>query len=488
MRGYSPAKYQNYSLPIAWRVHVSDRCRGSLSDDHRREISNVLWSIHQRRQHRIGELSKSIGFKELDARFGAGLGYAVMQKSGFFAIGEDWKKGKADGYTREIQLTDHGQQTIDDYFDQHQDIQSTKQTTVKPQTTIPNRDNFKIRPQVQVNVDALKSLSVATDNPHQRTAANQLTHSTDDNDCLTQYYTEHRGGRLFIHAAANLQNAPSDVRDAALAGFYDYDLKNCYPTIYGNVADRLQLRTPTLNYYLSHRDELLNELAAQMKCDPKQCKAALLALMHFAGVNGIIEATGKKDQEPFTEKQAKRFLALPKVKRLREEFKQVGKAWIAETMSKRGRYFVNNYGNGCSRKLPARKLISHLLQGIEAIAIETVRETYGDQIALLMHDGFVTTAKINQKYIEGLIRKATGVRFQLTCSAISSEFHIIKPTIDKPLQAAPALAFSDSNSTRNRVKGVGSCGRLVGCGVVVGVGGVLFTPDSSVLFKPIIQT
>lgn len=480
-------KYRNYNLPHSWLQHVSKHCAGSLSDDHRREISHVLWAIHQRREHRTDPLAKSIGFKELDARFGVGLGYAVLQKSGFFQVGEDWKKGKKEGYTREIKLTDYGQRTLDDYFDQEQQTETPKQrATAKPQTTIPTRNNFRIRPQVQVNVDALKALAAETDNPHQRTAANQLTHCTDDNNCLTQYYTEHRGGRLFIHAAANLQNAPSAVRDAALAGFYDYDLKNCYPTIYGAVAERLQIRTPTLNHYLTHRDELLNQIARQMKCEPGQIKAGLLALQHFAGVNGVIEATGKRDQTPFTEKQAKRFLTLPKVKRIRAEFKRVGNAWIAEASSKPGKYLVNDYGKGCDRKQPARKLISHLLQGIEAVAIEAVREVYSNQIALLQHDGFVTTTKINQGYVEKLIRLATGVRFQLKCNAITSEFHIIKPTADKPLQAAPVLAFNHLNSTGKLLKGVG---RVVGCGGLVVGGGsdvVCFTSDNSVLFKPIL--
>ena len=286
-----------------------------------------------------------------------------------------------------------------------------------------------------------------------------------------QRYIEHRGARLFIHDAVNLQNAPSGVRNCALAGCYDYDVVNAYPTIYGHEAERLCIATPWINYYLSHRDEFLQEIADWMKCTPNQVKAAILALQHFAGVKGISEATGKRG-EPFTEAQAKRFLKHPRVKLLRNEFKMVGNAWIAETQAKPGHWFVNRFGKGIERKTPQRKLISHLLQGVEALIMEVCREHYSSEIALLMHDGFVSYNPINKRWLEGKIRKATGYRIKLKCTPITCKNTGVKRSTDKPLQPASNLPFSDefeSLRTFKGVYGVYGCGGVVGgmaCGVL----------------------
>lgn len=465
-------------MPAAWFTYVASRCNGNLPDDAQHQIALLLWSFNQRKNHSADNACKSIGYDELYRRFGKFRGVGELLESGLFEVSPGWSRP----HTRKYSLTEYGQRVIDDYFEL-QAITPSRDRKTRPQATASS--NYMISPQVKVNRDALTALAAATDNPHHRTAANQTAHCTDDNDCIDQYYTEHSGGRLFLHGPINLQNMASDVRDAALAGLHDYDLKNCYPTIFDHVAERLQINTPMLNYYLSHRDEFLNELAAQMKCNPKQCKAALLALMHFAGPAGIIEATGKRDQTPFTESQAKRFLTLPKVKRLRAEFKRVGNAWIAEAKDKAGKWMVNDHGKGCSRKLPARKLISHLLQGVEAVALEAIREVYSDQIRLLMHDGFVTEGKINRKYLEGKIRQATGIRFQLKRTAITSQFHVIKPTLDETPQTATGLPFNASINNQQSIKGLvvvrggGVCGRGGVC-----VCGCCLT-DRSVLFKPL---
>jgi len=421
--------YRNPALPHEWMALVANRCRGSLSDAAQQEIAHILWGFYKRKNHVADGLFKSISYQELYRRFGKFRGVGELIESGFFHVSRD----------------DNGNQC---------------------------QAKYPINPLVPVDVEGLTELATDPDaTDHEQTAAAQIVACADSDGCLIQKYIEHRGGRAFIHEAANLQNAPSGVRNCALAGFYDYDIVNAYPTIYGHVAERLNIITPHLNAYLKDKHELLNELADWMKCTPGQVKAAILALQHFAGVKGIIEATGKRS-EPFTEAQAKRFLKHPKVKQLKDEFRKVGNAWIAEAKAKPGHRVVNEFGKGIERKAPPQKLISHLLQGVEAVIMEVCREYYASEIVLLMHDGFVSQSQINERWLEGKIRLATGYRITLKCTPIHCKNSGVKRNTPKPLQPAPTLRFNNDSVNYRTVKGlsvVGGGGVLGGGGVPVGV-------------------
>jgi len=469
--------YRNPALPHEWMALVANRCRGSLSDAAQQEIAHILWGFYKRKNHVADGLFKSISYQELYRRFGKFRGVGELIESGFFHVGRKWKKGCR---TRKYGLTDYGRATLKHHRDQAAEFTPNHRTRKTPTTSFSSRDDngnqcqakYPINPLVPVDVEGLTELATDPDaTDHEQTAAAQIVACADSDGCLIQKYIEHRGGRAFIHEAANLQNAPSGVRNCALAGFYDYDIVNAYPTIYGHVAERLNIITPHLNAYLKDKHELLNELADWMKCTPGQVKAAILALQHFAGVKGIIEATGKRS-EPFTEAQAKRFLKHPKVKQLKDEFRKVGNAWIAEAKAKPGHRVVNEFGKGIERKAPPQKLISHLLQGVEAVIMEVCREYYASEIVLLMHDGFVSQSQINERWLEGKIRLATGYRITLKCTPIHCKNSGVKRNTPKPLQPAPTLRFNNDSVNYRTVKGlsvVGGGGVLGGGGVPVGV-------------------
>jgi hypothetical protein len=53
-------------------------------------------------------------------------------------------------------------------------------------------------------------------------------------------------------------------------------------------------------------------------------------------------------------------------------------------------------------------LLCHALQGFEALALKTVMEKYKEKILLPMHDGWISSERLDKHELEALIKEATG--------------------------------------------------------------------------------
>ena len=63
--------------------------------------------------------------------------------------------------------------------------------------------------------------------------------------------------------------------------------------------------------------------------------------------------------------------------------------------------------------------LAHLLQGIEAKALRAVIQAMPHDVLLLMHDGFVTSKRVNTRELEKVVREETGYRLTLSGERIS---------------------------------------------------------------------
>jgi hypothetical protein len=62
----------------------------------------------------------------------------------------------------------------------------------------------------------------------------------------------------------------------------------------------------------------------------------------------------------------------------------------------------------------SKKIIAHLLQGLEAKILEIARTDQGMNIILLQHDGFTCRQKINRKRLSSLVRGQIGYEISLS--------------------------------------------------------------------------
>lgn len=107
--------------------------------------------------------------------------------------------------------------------------------------------------------------------------------------CVNQWYRQDKHARL-QGIGLHLQNCPKEVRNAALAGLYYYDLENCHFSILQNCARIYGLRCPSIDYYIAEKQNFRKELATKFgptgnyAVDLAIIKSCLLALVYGASL------------------------------------------------------------------------------------------------------------------------------------------------------------------------------------------------------------
>jgi hypothetical protein len=248
-------------------------------------------------------------------------------------------------------------------------------------------------------------------------------------------YEQKSTGRL-TEVLFGLQNNEREVISAALHGMWDYDLQNAHFSIFGAWAKKLGHATPVVDEYVRHKTQIrceLTELCHSNLDDIKQC---LISLMYGAPLNANPDFA--RIPQILGETEAKLFISHPFVKSLKQEISAIGKYIVDDTYTSRGCY-VNAMGiePPNSPKATAKfRLLSHALQGVEALALKTVVAQHGQDILLCMHDGWVSRTKLNCNQLQDSIFRTTG--FELGIEEVQLPKYM--PTEG----AEPTWPFADS--------------------------------------------
>jgi len=236
-------------------------------------------------------------------------------------------------------------------------------------------------------------------------------------------YEESSSGRLYANGFASLQNAPKEIRKAALVGLWDYDVENCHFAIMAQMARRAGVHCDAIEYYMAHKDPVRQEIANDAGISVDDTKTCLLALMYGARTstwdeNAIPEAVGFD--------AAARLFALPRFANIAADVKRAGKAILAQHPLNRQGGLVNAFRKPLDTKArkeqkgkPAKKAktasqkLAHLVQGVEALALWTCIERHPGEIVLVQHDGFTATKQLDKAELELAILTATGYALKL---------------------------------------------------------------------------
>lgn len=124
------------------------------------------------------------------------------------------------------------------------------------------------------------------------------------------------------------------------------------------------------------------------------------------------------------------------VVRLKQEIVKVRPTILAEQKTHRGQLgnalgiFTPTKKENGFKKSPAA-LLSHVLQGYEALCLQTVVRQYGSNILLCMHDGWISRVPLDTAVLENELFKATGLILSIE-SAVIGEDKIHSPILSKP--------------------------------------------------------
>ena len=254
-------------------------------------------------------------------------------------------------------------------------------------------------------------------------------------------YVESSSGRLYAEGGGSLQNAPKEIRKAALVGLWDYDVENCHFAIMAQMAKRAGEHCDAIENYMAHKKPIRAEIAKAVGISIDDTKTCLLALMYGARTtawdeNAIPETIGVE--------AARRLYALPLFANISDDVKRAGKAILKQHEPNRQGGLVNAFGKSIDTKSrekqkdkPAKKAptasqkLAHLVQGVEALALWTCIERHPGEIVLVQHDGFTAIKQLDKTELERAITAATGYVLKL-------EEELVQPDLGRQYDQAVA--------------------------------------------------
>jgi hypothetical protein len=257
-------------------------------------------------------------------------------------------------------------------------------------------------------------------------------------------YVQSYTGRLYA-TGVNLQGCKRQIRHAALAGCYDYDIAACHFSILTQMAAKFGLKCSAIDAYVSNKAKIRLELSSLLGVETDKVKRVLTAMAY--GARRSLNPLDAIPRELGPEASAL-FYGLDHYKDLKND---IGKATVKilkehplvkkKLVNAVGKELIVRNGN---RKLALNKIkrhtkMSHLMQGVEAAVLEVAARTFNGKIVLLQHDGFTTTAPIDLAVLHDAVARQTGYELKFEEDLISMpdpdfdvEFFGMKTKFNKP--------------------------------------------------------
>jgi len=422
---------------------------GRLKKVHQDYLAEYIWNSdawYRKHKHPDWPEYMTIGYRELNKKFGRGGFKAINTTMGIFDATDNWYSDS--GMTRGYKLKPEVEAIRDKFYKPRKrpltalitadgkELKSLLQAIDPKDSDGATRTawrNVKLRTTVPVNVDGLRALYFNL----QRIADPDITHDIFANDAdlknarrelavigrllreantkvaghgnIIHRYIMRKSGRLYAKGAS-LQTTPRGIRAVALCGLYDYDFENCHYSIFSQMAASYGHETLAINHYLANKKAVRDQIAEDIDISIKQAKTCMLAIMYGAMPtawhrNAIPKAIGK-GKAAILNKHPLFMVIYQDVK--------AGTKAILDSYPTSRRTLRNAMDMRIRTDIPEKNRLAHLLQGVEARALEVVVELFQDEAVLLLHDGFVTTKKINRSQAEKAVHAATGYKLELS--------------------------------------------------------------------------
>lgn len=226
---------------------------------------------------------------------------------------------------------------------------------------------------------------------------------------IAHHYEESASGRLYP-TGISLASAQTVVKDAALAGCWEYDVSNCHYAILAQMSAKFGHTCTAIDNYLKDKAVIRAAIADQAGISVREAKTCLVALMYGARASIWHENAIPRE---IGEEAALRLYATPLFMGLTGDIAKTRAAVMSKCIKTRTGSIVNAFGKSIAGKASREQKMAHLLQGVEAKALQAVVNRYPDDIVLVQHDGFVSTARLDVNALSEAIFAATGYRLEL---------------------------------------------------------------------------
>ena len=421
------------------------------AEQHQIALARMVWlGSSKRRQHDRLDGAMSFHCRELDSVFGRGNFKGINERLGFFADSGQWFKdlGLTKGYWfSEAVKASRGAYLAKRWRKVTRLLMADGEALREALPAVASRDMNNITTSAWRNAKELNLVRVDLGSlgrlrdwlmrvlhdydsgrvPHDlvtqfppRVAIERLAHVTSQvirlaktdvagNGVVAHHYVQSTSGRLYAKGI-NLQAAPGLIKQAALAGLWEYDFANCHFAIVGQMAERHGHHCSAIADYLANKAATRRAIAAEAGITEAQVKTCLLAVMYGARAsewheNAIPEEIGQE--------AAIRLFQVAQFKAISADVGQARRAILKSWPRTASGRLTNAFGKAIAGNAKPAEQMGHLLQGVEASALKAAIDLYPSQIVLLQHDGFAATAKLDKQAITEAVLQATDYRLEL---------------------------------------------------------------------------
>lgn len=446
-------------IPEDLMTHLRKKVAGFKSESvpHQMQLAKMVWEGgSKRRQHQYFEGAMTFTYTELNKAFGRGGFDSINERLNFFVQTTNWSADRK--FTKGYWFSDTVLQVRNQYLKRRwrketrllvadglfmKTLPQAVASKDMDEITTTAWSNARELNTVRVNTEGLDALRrwlerLKTDCLEGRipdtlfaqippmdvidrlleTTSKIIRLSSTDvagHSCIMHRYVESTSGRLYAKGV-NLQSAPALVKQAALAGLWEYDFSNCHFAIMSQMAERFGYQCTAIAHYLASKKAVRSEIAEQAQITEHDAKVCLLALMYGARQsewheNAIPETIGVS--------AAKRLKTVGLFAAIAQDIEEARRVILAGWgRSQRGN-LVNDFGKTLKTAgSTPPKMLAHLIQGVEAKALKTAIDLYPNDIVLLQHDGFAATKRLDGRVIMDAVRDATGYLMDLENSRI----------------------------------------------------------------------
>lgn len=421
------------------------------SDLHKFAVARIAWiGMTKGNQHSRFPDAMSFSYKVINAAFGRTKFSEVNSRLDFFNRTPSWSK--EDGYTRGYMFTFRAREAIKEYLERPTGTALTRLVMADGKAlrtapaSIASKDKSGVTTKawtsakalslVSVNLEALerlkRELTVTSETFRAEQAAigrfvipelaaiERTIETIGKVQVLSRIelsgvgviahrYEEAQSGRLYP-LGTSLASAQSIVKDAALEGHWEYDISNCHFAITLQLASLHGYKCVEIENYLENKKVVREGIALVVGALEDQVKTCLLALLYGARAttwheSAIVEAVEVE--------AAEKLLKEPIFIALKGDIAHARKTILKKCERTVKRSIRNAFGKTISGKFNKGQQFAHLLQGVEAKALQAVINAYPDDIVLVQHDGFVSKRRLDVDELSTVILSATGYHLYL---------------------------------------------------------------------------
>lgn len=232
---------------------------------------------------------------------------------------------------------------------------------------------------------------------------------------MYQHYYEGKTGRLQATGSTTLQRMPGELRRIVLGGigYWDYDIENCHYTLLKHLSNYYRYgKLDSVEEYLKNKKQIRKRLSLLIDEEVDVIKKVLVSILY--GSSRVVRE-GNKVTDMIGSKKQHELNNDPFVSQLYEDTKNITNHILDITKKEPRKHpylrirgnNIKLYENIRNKRVPIidtegksktkKSVMSFILQGMESKILDVCLGECGNQIKVLLHDGFIIDGYYDKK-------------------------------------------------------------------------------------------